>query len=131
LFVARRNHLTGVERNGNLLDFIPGQITTVAQISPPSTLEKMKNIFRLGVLKGKKLIKTSSFSRFCLFQRHPNYFPPTRSPDVWENTFLRLNRVRLLLLWPSFVFRVEIIRKMLPRCQNEKWNRAQKYLWTA
>jgi hypothetical protein len=100
LFVARRNHLTGVERNGNLLDFIPGQITTVAQISPPSTLEKMKNIFRLGVLKGKKLIKTSSFSRFCLFQRHPNYFPPTRSPDVWENTFLRLNRVRLLL-WPS------------------------------
>jgi hypothetical protein len=76
LFVARRNHLTGVERNGNLLDFIPGQITTVAQISPPSTLEKMKNIFCLGVLKGKKLIKTSSFSRFCLFQRHPNYFPP-------------------------------------------------------
>jgi hypothetical protein len=26
---------------------------------------------------------------------------------------------------------VEIIREMLPRCQNEKWNRAQKYLWTA
>ncbi len=67
LFVLR-NHLTG----GGVV--IPGQITTVARRAISSSSSSTLENISAGRFEREKLIKTSSFSRFCLFERHPKLF---------------------------------------------------------